>query len=100
MTSVAPPISNRRRYLSPCFEILPSFCLPRRVLSRHEADPGGEVAAGFEGARIGDGRCDRGRPDHAHARDFFEALARLTRTVLRVNAALESADLVLQCCEL
>lgn len=46
-----------------------------RILSRHEPDPGCEIATRLEGARASDRRGDRRGPDHADSRDRFEAAA-------------------------
>jgi len=76
------------------------FLAPCRMLSRNEADPGCEIATGFERTRIGDGRGDRRRTDHADAGNAFEAPANIARVVLGSDRAIELTDLLAQGCEL
>src|SRR5262249_38332791 len=67
----------------------------RRILPWHEADPGGEIAARSECGRVGDGGGDCRGADHADARDALEPPADGAGAMLLVDAAIETADLLL-----
>ena len=64
----------------------------RRVLSRHQADPGRKITSRSECLRVRHGRVDRGGANDANAGDRLEPPAPIVRLMLDDDPLLERAD--------